>query len=215
MAKSKTRKEHNLTTGELILLCDVTVSLIDRDIDMFRKFGITADYKDNFQQKKNDFLEMKMDEVYEQSQIVLTNLKNRLLEELKTSLREFLLIAELCYNRTGCDYFSFDKRKISQQSDADIIITAEEIIELAGRYFENISPYGITNIMIDNLKAKGIEYKDALVKRNVSITEREIATINRTKASNDLYKELSTIRNLGRKMWAETDYALSNDYFLT
>jgi len=215
MPRNKIRREHNLSIPDLYMISLNTVSLVERDIDMFSKYGFTVLNKDDFKEKVERFGNIKGDLVYEAVQMMLTDAKNKLLEELKTLIREFLLVGELIYNKTEIDYYSFDKRKIAQQSDADIYVTTIELIQISEKNFEKISEYGITQNQIDNLKNKSANYIDTLVKRNISISERETATIARTKASNELYKELSTIRNLGRKMWAEVSYAHSNDYFLT
>jgi len=215
MFKKNVKFQFRLSYGELYQMSNQTISLVERDISEFEKYGVNASVLNQLVAKKEEFEYIPYDEVFEQKQMLLTQQKNELAEELKTAIREAMLKVSFAYRSNPLVGISFRNGNLSVFTDSELSIRARVTVLLLQDYLGVLSSYGLSQAEIDNLTLLEKSFTNKLAEQQQAICNRDSATEFRVTKANELYYLVSSIREVGRKMWAEKSEALSNDYIIS
>ena len=203
-----------LSYGELYQMSNQTISLVERDKSEFEKYGVNTSVLNQLIAKKEEFEYIPYDEVFEQRQMLLTQEKNKLAEELKTAIREVMLKVRFAYKSNSLVGISFRNGGLSDFSDSELSLKARVTVLLLQEKFAVLSSYGLTEAEVERLNSLEKQFTVKLDAKEKAVCNRGSATEFRVNKANELYELVSSIRNVGRKMWIEKSEALSNDYII-
>jgi len=210
----KTQKNFNVNIADLHQLGHRLLSLMERDIAEFNKYGVTQEHIEVFRQQFDAFQKIEYDELYEQRQMLLSQQKNELTEELKIALRNLNLKVEMAYEQSNVIFLSINRTKLVKLNAADLCVHTKAIIALIEENLNILTNYGLNQNEINNLKRLEEELSEVNFKRELAIYKRVSVTNYRLSKSNEIYKQISQYFYMGRKMWGEQSEALYNDYLL-
>lgn len=214
MYLNEVKPKFKLSQGDLIQLGNGTLTLLNRDTEEFAKYGVNAAYKSSLLELVTAYNSVMYDELYEQRQMLATDQKNKIADELKTALRRVMLILESAYSTRNIMYISFRNTEISKMTDSDLLIKAKSSAQILTDSFSQIVEFGLTTAIIDELFTLAETLNENLTAQTTAVQNRDNATQFRVNIANNLYEKVSRIRSIGRKMWAELDEAKSNDYVI-
>ena len=139
----KIQKNFNVNIAKLNMLGHRIISLLERDIAEFGKYGITQRQINEFKLQLETYQNIYFDEVYEQRQMLLSQEKNKLKEELKTFLRNLILKVEMAYKQTNIMYLTISRTKIVKLNSSDLCVHTKAIIVMAEENLEVLSGFGL------------------------------------------------------------------------
>jgi len=214
MFKSELKSKFKSSQGDLLQLGYDTLALTERDAQELAIYGINNEQKESLLQSVTAFATVQFDELYEQRQMLATDIKNGLASELKTIMRQVMIMLESAYSTNNIMYVSLRNTEISKMTDTELVIKAKSTAQILNENISYLQQFGVTAEIIANLNSKADNLSEKLKEQTVAIQNRDNATQLRINIANNLYEKISKIRNIGRKMWIEKDEALSNDYVI-
>ncbi len=116
--------------GDLLQLGYDTLALIERDAQELAIYGINEQSKESLLQSVTAFANVQFDELYEQRQMLATDTKNGLANELKTKLRQVMLMLESAYSVNNIMYVSLRNNDISKMTDTELVIKAKSTAQI-------------------------------------------------------------------------------------
>lgn len=210
----KAQKNFNTTIASLYLLGNRIISLLERDLLEFNKYGITESHINELRSNLEEFNNLPFDELYEQRQVLLSKEKKEKEETLKMVLRSLILKIEMAYEQSNILYLTISRTKLVKLSSSELCVHTKSILIIVEENLDMLSNFGVTTFEIDNLKTLSDELNILNIDREVAIYKRVSATNYRAIESNKIYKQISQYFYMGRKIWAEQSEALYNDYIL-
>ena len=214
MIKRSAKFQFRLSYGELYQMSNQTISLVERDINEFDKYGVNTSVLNQLVAKKEEFEYIPYDEVFEQKQMLLTQQKNEASGLLQTAIRSSMLKVNFAFRSNPLVGISFRNGGVSKFPDSELSVRARVTVLLLQDNLDILSNYGLSQTEIDELNSLEKDFTNKLDLQQKAICNRDTATEFRVAKANELYELISSIREVGRKMWAEKSEALSNDYII-
>jgi len=210
-----TNSNFNFSQEELYQKSVQTVSLMNRDKEIFSKYGVNQSKIDEFLTKATAFAQCSFDNEFLGVQMFKTEAKNRKVSELKSAVSDLMLKVEMSATRNSIMYAQFRNVSLAELSNTELVFQGRCTANIGLKYLAQLTDFGVTLEEIQKINTLVNQLTDSLNEQNVAIVERNIATRARAEKTNELFGLLSTYRNLGRKMWLNSDISRSNDYVMS
>jgi len=191
-----------------------TISLVNRDLNEFGKLGLGQQHADEFSNLVAEFNAIKRDEVYQGELMLITEAKNQIAEQLMSAMRLIMLKVEAACAVNSIMYIQFRNGNISQMTDLELADRARTTVDLLIKWKNKLAPFGLTQADIEEIADLLMQFNLKIREQADCVNTRDFETQLRAIKANELWKQVSYFRNLGRKMWAETNEAYSNDYVM-
>lgn len=179
-----------------------TADLLTTDSAEFATFGIDQSAKDNLNGLLINFKKRSFDQILLLKQETATEAKNNKAGELR---KKFVMLEANLRNNFGrksAIYKRFGLNSISSMSELELCSTAKMIVRFVNDDFSSILKFVVSEEMLTTFETLSNELNDLIVKQDVAMRNRKLATDLRIEEANKLYAEISKIRYIGKKMWA-------------
>ena len=210
MITSKNTQLFRLTNEELYQLSYQTVSLMKTDAAEFAKYGVDQAAIDELKSLSDSFNFRDFDLKYVMVQKAATEQKENLAEELRLMIYHLGLQVDLLWRKSSLNFAHLKLGNISQDNDYELSAKAKASVNVLSSYSE-LQPVAD---LLTELNAKNNEFRKLLDETREKKTNRYLATQSRIALGNQLFVEVRTYRELGRKMWATQDYVRSQAYLM-
>ena len=207
-------RDFAMSFADLITTCNTIHVFMERDATEFTGYGVLAIEITAFETKINEFEELPTDTELEADVVNATSAKNQIAEELRIMLRTYEVRAKLAFGSDTGTYKKFHIKDLSRQSDNDLLVFGRMVKRSAEEYLVQLTPFGLTQPMIDDLEAKNQDFEDSIDTQKSAIATRDDATNNRVKKANEIYALLIKYCDIGKSIWYEVNEAKYNDYII-
>lgn len=214
MILKESRLKFKFSYAELFQLGLFTGSLMKRDLSEFQKYGISQSTLNELKAQVDNFALIEPDESFEQDQMLATMARNELSELLKTAIRDVMTSIDVAFSKNDIIYISSRNSNLSNLTHHEIAMRGRVMASVLQKNYEVLQNYGITEEVIESIQSLSSELSNRIDSQEFTICEREVATSNRYKQANELFEVLSKYNRIGKRMWAERNEALSNDYII-
>lgn len=203
-----------MSYADLIGLCNKIHDFQVRDTNEFESFGILPSAATAFKTKINEFVNLPQDLEFEADLVNATMAKSSIANDIRILLRALSTRAKLALGRNNGEIRRFHSKELSSMNDNDLSMFAKVAAKAAEEFFDLLSPFGLTQAMIDELTGKVTAFDTAVSLQVKAIADRDNATTIRVKKANELYHLLIKYSQIGKTMWYETNEAYYNDYVI-
>lgn len=146
--------------------------------------------------------------------MIATQEKDAQAEKVKAILGSVMTRAENKFGRESGKYRKFGVWDISALEGGKLIYTATRAIRVATGYLPELQGEGLTQAILTDFDT---QVKTLITKQGAqedAISDRDIATENRSEKANAIYKLLVKYCDTGKRIWASTNEAKYNDYVI-
>ena len=213
--KLKIRKrDYKMGDATLVQTADDFVDSAQRDATELAAFGITPASITAIETARTAFADKPSDVFYMSDMMIATEAKNALRQQLLSEVRQIGGRAKIKFGEDSAKYRKFDLEKLSAQTDNDLVRVGRSAIEAATEYLAELATTGLTQTMIDDLKATNVAFDDAIDAQKKAIKKRDFAVDERIMLGNELYKLVVELAEYGKLCWEEVNEAKYNDYVI-
>jgi len=214
MILKQSKLNFKFSYSELYQLGIHTGSLMQRDLSELQKYGISQTTINELKAQVDNFAMVEPDELYEQDQMLATKARNELSEQLKTAIRDAMTSVDVAFSNKDIEYISSRNSNLSNLTHNEVAMRGRVMVKLLQKNYEVLQNYGITEEVISNLQSLSDQLSESIDNQEIAVCEREAATKNRYNQANNLFETVSKYSRIGRRIWAERNEALSNDYII-
>ena len=199
---------------ELLGKAIMTRSNCNRDQLQLTGRGISAARVQLFQDMIDLFLNMPTD-------IELLGLIQEKVEQKKAAREALITSMQSIMGRViqkdgfySPDYRRFGTGKITKWKENDLPEVAARVVRIGIANLADYASEGLTAAMLSDLNDLLLAFNTAIENLQDAYAGREMATEDRLRKANTLYKEMMYLANVGKNIWQGTDEAKYNDYVI-
>lgn len=212
MKKQAVNRMHNFPDADLYLQSMDRIRFAIRDIKEFEKYGYDKHRLKTFQNNCEKFKDLPDDDEMVGDQMIVTDKKYNASEKLKSSIRSLMTRVNMKFsNRTG-RYRKFGTAKMGDMTDAQLLFCGRRVARVARQQIDFLSDVGVNENVINKVVDATTAFENALNIQQDRVADRDIAVERRVDIGNLIYKEMVTLCDIGKDIWAETDLAKYENY---
>lgn len=208
------KKNYNFSNDYLMFKVGDVVMHMNRDVTEFTARNITQTDIDAFEAEGNAFEAILPDSYYRSMIKIVVDAKNDARNNCQNQARKIAGYVEQVYGSRSGQYKSLNYGKLLGAKDRSFITSARLVAKAAENLLANVSAYGLTQQMIDDLIAEAQIMEDKVHDIVQKESERDIATHDRIVAGNALYQKLVQYCTVGKAIWEDVNEAKYNDYVI-
>ncbi|MFK7775167.1 MAG: hypothetical protein AB8F94_23715 [Saprospiraceae bacterium] len=212
MKKQAVNRMHNFPDADLYLQSMDRIRFALRDIKEFEKYGYDKQRLKTFQINCEKLRDLPDDDEMVGDQMIVTDKKYKSSEKLKSSIRSLMTRVNMKFsNRTG-RYRKFGTAKMGDMTDAQLLFCGRRVARVARQQIDFLSDVGVNENVINKVVDATTAFENALNIQQDRVADRDIAVERRVDVGNMIYKEMVTLCDIGKDIWAETDLAKYENY---
>lgn len=212
MKKQAVNRMHNFPDADLYLQSMERIRYALRDIKEFEKYGYDKVRLKAFQKNCEKFRALPDDDEMVGDQMIVTEKKYKAAEKLKSAIRSVMTRVNMKFsNRTG-RYRKFGTAKMGDMTDAQLLFCGRRVARVARQQIDFLADVGVNENVINKVVDATQTFENALNIQQDKVADRDIAVERRVEMGNAIYKELVTLCDIGKDIWAETDLAKYENY---
>lgn len=212
MKKQAVNRMHNFPDADLYLQSMDRIRFALRDIKEFEKYGYDKQRLKTFQVNCEKFRDLPDDDEMIGDQMIVTDKKYNASEKLKSAIRSLMTRVNMKFsNRTG-RYRKFGTAKMGDMTDAQLLFCGRRVARVARQQIDFLSDVGVNENVINKVVNASTAFENALNIQQDRVADRDIAVERRVDIGNMIYKEMVTLCDIGKDIWAETDLAKYENY---
>ncbi|MFA9190661.1 hypothetical protein AAGV28_04690 [Flavobacterium sp. FZUC8N2.13] len=214
MKKQPVTRLYKFSDATLVTTAKEKIAFMRRDVTAFTPFGITAALVTSLETATNAFSNTITDIEAVSNQTQVTANKDAKADQLRVAIRAVMARVELQFGSSSAKFKKFGTEALSQQSDADLLITGKRVVRVGTEFLTALATNGLTAAMLTAITTLCNEFEALIIDHKVKIGERDIMQEDRVEAGNAVYKTLVQYTTIGLSIWETSDIAKYNDYVI-
>lgn len=205
MKKQAANRQYNFPDADLYVQCLERIKYAKRDLKHFEQYSYDAQRLKNFYEQCEKFRALPDDDELLGDQMVTTDKKYAAAEKLKAAIRSIMTRVSIKYSNRSGRYRKFGTAKMGDMTDAQLLFCGRRVARVARQQMDFLEEVGINHHAIERVQEACRNFELALNIQQDKVADRDIAVERRTEQGNKIYKELITLSNIGKDIWAERD----------
>jgi len=188
-----------------------TVTLIERDIEMFEKYGYTRTDLDLYREKikQGEELDLKIDK---ERAAIIKEQRNKLMDTIVLLLNDLDLTLRLKYGLKSKEYNLYNLHRFKYLTGKDLYQRVAVILDLRNSSYSELLNQCISPAKQEELAQHNQELGRLQMTLENTLNGKVLNNQLHVETSNELYAETLKIRKIGKQMWALSNYVLSKMY---
>jgi hypothetical protein len=207
-------KEFKLTDSELPIKVSQVVDSMERDEAEFIVRGVSAVDRQALETEGNEYEELYPDDYYRGRIVSATTAKNIAENETYRLVQRVSGFVQQKYGLSSGEYISMKVKGYANMSEDKKLKSSRTVANVAESLLPELSPIGLTQGDIDNLRTKAQEFEDGIDLIATREGERRNATMGRINLGNALYSKLAEYCEIGKLIWENINPAFYDDYVI-
>ena len=207
-------KKFNFSYGELTQRCDRVSELLTRDATKFEEIGYNAEFTTSFKAQTDAFKTLESDTYWQGQQMMKTESKNKSRQHLSHLIGEFRFLAKLALGEDSVEYRSFRFSRLANLDENQLIIYANHVTKTALPLLPQLAIRRIDEANLQEITDAAIQLDNTIDEQKAAISTREEKSFERIAAANELYKTMSEVCEVGKRIWEGTNVAFYDDYLI-
>ncbi len=204
----------HLSLAELDQLGDKGVQLINQDQTILANYGVDAAYKAFLETKTQELKDCPTDPELEGKVKNRTEIKDRLADNLKVSIRSLMIRVKQVYREDGGKWSRFGTLGLDKMNDLELAKCGYRVAQIAAEFIADLASKGITQSIIDALHADAKSFDEAIDAQQYYTRLRSCATYDRIMLANQVYAKITELFDYGKDYWGSRDAARYKDYII-
>ena len=214
MPENEVKRNYTITDGELSMLVSNYCLVLARDLSDMSSFGLTQAKITALNSKGNAFEQFPSDEYCAGLQMLATENKNNLLAQLMNVISQMAWRVETKWGVNSKQYKMLAVTGIYNQQEDTVLRLARSIYQSMLHFLPDLTDTGLTQTMLDDFKTLIDNFEISKNEQFNTILDREAKAQVRIEKGNELYKEIISYCELGKKLYANVNPAKYNDYVI-
>jgi len=214
MKKQLIVRAYRFSDATLVTTGKEKIAFIRRDADAFEPFGITEVLVGSLENDINTFSNSITDIETVSNQTEVTTNKDAKANQLRVAIRTVMARVELKFGTNSAKYKKFGSDALSQQSDAELLITGKRVVRVGTEFLDILTENGLTAAMLTDITKLCNEFEALIIDLKIKMGERDIMQEDRVEAGNAIYQTLVKYTTMGLSIWETSDVAKYNDYVI-
>jgi len=140
----------NFSYEKLYQLGVQTISLMERDLDEFAKYGVTEELINEFRTLNETFVSNEYDNQLLANQMYKTEQKNQKAEEIRSELYSIMLKIRVHAKTSSITYMQFNNEEIYNFSDLELASQFRKSILIISNAIDVFANYGFNKTVLDS-----------------------------------------------------------------
>lgn len=208
------KPNHNLTIGELAMLCGNIVVYMTRDLVQFTARGVLQADITALEAQGDAYEVFPSDEYYSAEITIAAEGKRTYRDE---SFRKIQYISGFFEQKWGLNsgrYKQLGIKGLVRMRDNDFIMTGRGVVKVATEQLANLTALGLLEADIDALETSLQNMEDSIHLIAEKTALRDEKTQERVELGNALFSEIRKYATIGKLIWENVDESKYNDYII-
>lgn len=201
MTTTNVKRKYSFSDADLLSLAKKQINLLRRDVNDFAAFGFDASKITDYQNKIDAFADCPTDNILESKKMISTEEKRASRQNLEQSIRIIQFVADNTYQSEPAYLRAFGSKNLVNITDTALLKVAETVAEALINYGQGLFQNGLTQIQADAFADDFDAFAQAQKTQQQAIYSRDINTVARIKAGNEVYSLLVKYNKLGRMVY--------------
>ena len=189
-----TQLTYNYSSAEITSRCRQIIQLVNNDMKMFAKFGVTEKELDTLKKKITDYENFPEDKIFAEKVSAKTKVKTEKEEVLRTEIRNFLLhISIVIIGKQEMKKY-FKSQKITGIPTTALIEFGEKVVTVSKKFKSKLLNVGMTENDFESLKNNITQTKPPLKNLNKYAPNVYKTPLNVTNLANNFTKNWLNFR---------------------
>jgi len=215
MRKSELKRNFSMSYADLSSIGRQKTDTILRDIEKFKRMGITASEVTNFKEQIANFENLRVDEGLRGDVKQATRDKNEARELLIYEIRIAENLLKRIFDKSNTIFERMRIVGLWTKNDNQIIRTVKAVLYELDLIRDSFDSFGYSNESYSNLETLCENFSSKMDNKENLINRRDQATENRINEANNIYKQLVIYTNIGKLIWERESEAYYNDYIIS
>ena len=208
------KRNYRMTDSELCLLASNFNFILERDLSDMIPFGLSQLKIDGLKAKGDAFEVYHTDEYSRGMQGIATEDKDITTLQLKDAIWQMAWRIETKWGKDSKQYRLLGFNEIYNQPDDSILRIGRHVHDILTQLQPQLVELGLTTEALEDYLELTNTYETALNDKQTAVVERDDNAQVRINMGNELYKEIVTYAELGKKLYGRTNPAKYNDYVI-
>jgi hypothetical protein len=206
---------YKMSDSALTGVANKLITGANRDVADLILYGWDQDRIDAIETAKVAFADLPDDVELSGMMAEATEAKN-LLRKTATdyAMVEILLRVAIKFGETSPTYRRFRADELHTATADGFWMVVKRVVRQGNALLAQLTVQGLTQPILDQLELYGENYNLALLAQDAAIDARDQAVQTRIEAGNTLYKELTELAMVGKRLWLNVNESKYNDYVL-
>ncbi len=214
MPNKEVKRLYTLTDGELSTFVSNFCSIATRDLLDLTSYGLTETKITALRAKGDDFEMFPSDEYLAGLQTIATENKNIKFKELKDAMAQMAWRVEKKWGADSKQYKMLNIFGIHNQPEDTVLRLARSMHLSITHFLSALADTGLTQAMLDDFKNLCDATETAKNEQFNAMVERDDKAQERVELGNMLYREVTSLAEIGKKLYANSNPAKYNDYII-
>ncbi|WP_162126994.1 hypothetical protein [Flavobacterium phycosphaerae] len=214
MKKQTTIRNFNFADSKLVQLAHEKLAFMRRDATAFSDYGLTESEFSALETMTIDFENAETDGEALYTQTAITTQKEEKAEVLRVAIRGLMARVALKFPTNTAQYRKFGTEALAQQSDAELLVMAKNVVHVAQQVVDELVPNGVTQAMLTHISQLRDEVESLILAMKTAMGDRDIQQEIRIATANSIYSTLLKYTHTGLFIWSTSDVAKYNDYII-
>ena len=214
MNENLTRRNYNMTNGELCMFASNLVNIMTRDLADLATFGVTTETIASFKDLGDSFEVFPSDDFMLGDVMIATEAKNEKKEEIKTMIRQMAARFEAKWGIHSGQYKKLGINGLSEMNDKNLLGVARGVYLSAESFKTQLATFGVTEELLESINDLIAEFEVSQNAQGDAIMARDNKTKERIEMGNQLYQLIVEYCNFGKILYERTDPAKYDDYVI-
>jgi len=214
MKKQEVHRDYNFPDADLYVQTMEKLRFAQRDIEAFKTYGYDMERLTGIHNTCQKFAKLPNDDELLGTQMVTTEKKYEAAEKLKTAIRSVMTrVATKFSNRSG-RYRKFGTSKMGDMTDAQLLFCGRRVVRVSRQQLDFLIETGLKENHLTRVSEACKNFENALNIQQDKVSDRDISVERRVELGNKMYAEYVNICNIGKDIWAETNYSKYENYVI-
>lgn len=214
MKKKEVVRMYAFSDAELVTKSKEKIAFFRRDATDLLPFGISEVSVSGLETAVNAFLETHTDVEARGDQTISTQAKDQQKELLLELIRQVMVRAQSKFGFGSAKYDKFGTEALSQQSDAEVLITAKRVVRTGTGFMPDLEPLGLKPAHLTEITTQAEAFSELIVDAKEEIGDRDIMQESRVEEGNSIYAALVNMTTTAQGVWQSKNAAKFNDYII-
>jgi hypothetical protein len=207
MASNLIRRNYKMSDAELIGLASKISVTLKNCLEDLESYGITSATISEFDEMRENFLDFRTDSELKSDMMIANSEKIVLRNQLLEVIRGMAMRVKIKWGANSSNYKRLELRNPTLMKNDVLLVISRSIHSKMTEYLPELGSVGLTQQMLNDFESLNTQFEQSLDAKSDAVVLRDEKTLERIAKGNELYAEIIKYCNIGKTVFAQTDYS--------
>jgi hypothetical protein len=207
MAANLIRRNYKMSDADLIGLASKVSGTLKMYLEDLESYGITAATITEFDAMRENFLDFQTDNEYMSDMLIANDAKVVLRNKVLEAICGMAMRVKIKWGANSSNYKRLELKNPTLMKNDILLVTSRSIHAKMTEYLPDKCSVGLTQQMLDDFESLNSQFEQSLDAKSDAVVLRDEKKQERIALGNELYAEIIKYCNIGKTVYAQTDYS--------